>query len=96
MKSGSVTVRREAAVIATNSSGLSVGNRREVWPSRSVTVPSGSRNFTAMPRMSGARSGTSASPPAFDQRTSTGTGSPLRCLARPREDASDVAVNVPA
>jgi hypothetical protein len=59
-------------------------------------VPSGSRNFTAMPRTSGFGSGTSAFPPPFDQRTSTGTGSPVRWPARQSWAASVVAVNVPA
>ena len=59
-------------------------------------MPSGSLNFTAIPRMSGFLSGTSALPPAFDQRTRTGTGSPARCPARPSAAASGVAVKVPA
>ena len=72
--SGKVSGFTAASVSRTNSSGLSVGNRGDVWPSRSVEVPSASRNFTAMPRTSGFRSGTEALPPPLDQRTSTGVG----------------------
>ena len=79
---------------ATNSSGESVGNRGEVWPSRSVAEPSGSRNFTAIPRMSGLASWRGL-PAALDQRTRTSCGAPSRWPAEPSALASGVAVKVP-
>ena len=66
-----------ASVNATNTSGSSVGNRGEVWPSRSVAEPSGRRNFTAIPRMSGFPSERGL-PPAFDHLTVTSCGCPSK------------------
>ena len=86
---------RPASVSSTNASGVRTGNRGAVWPSRSVS-PDGVRNFTAMPRTSGALSETRGWPPAFDQRTVTGTGSPCRWAARERPATSADAVNVPS
>ena len=57
--------------------------------------PSGCRNFTAMPRMSGFGSGTFGLPPALDQRTVTSCGCPSKCAARQSAVASGVAVKVP-
>ena len=84
-----------ASVSRTKSSGVRTGNRGTVWPRRSVDVPSGSTNETAMPRTSGASSLASGRPLPFDQRTRIGTGSPWRCPARQRAAASGVAVKVP-
>ena len=93
--SGSVSGFSVASVSATKISGSSVGNRGEVWPSRSVADPSGSRNFTAMPRMSGFVSERLALPAAFDQRTVTSCGCPSKWPARHSAVASGVAVKVP-
>ncbi len=81
-KSGSVAGLVLASASATNSSGSRVGNLGEVCPRRSVAVPSGSFQLTAMPRTSGLGSAIAGFPPPFDQRTTTGTVSPLRCPAR--------------
>ena len=57
-------------------------------------APFAGRNETAMPRTSGAGSGTFGCPPPFDQRRTTGHGSPLKCSALVSAVASGVAVNV--
>ena len=59
---------RPASVSSTNASEVRTGNRGAVWPSRSVS-PDGVRNFTAIPRTSGAWSYTRGLPAALDHRT---------------------------
>ena len=93
-KTGKVCGFSVASVSATNFAGSLVGNRGDVWPSRSVAEPSGSRNFTAIPRTSGLASDRGL-PAPFDQRTVTSCGCPSRCPARQSSVASGVAVKVP-
>ena len=93
-KSGRVHGFSDASVIATKTSGSSVGNRGDVCPSRSVAEPSSRRNFTAMPRMSGLESAR-CFPAALDHRTVTSCGRPSRWPARHSAVASGVAVKVP-
>ncbi len=76
-------------------SGVLAGNSLAVCVDTSVVDPSGSVNFTAIPRTPGALSGCVGLPEPLENRISAGTAEPLRCAARESWAASAVAVNVP-
>ena len=79
MNSGSFHWWTAGSAICTKTAGSSVGNRGEVWQSRSVS-PAEVWNFRAIPRMSGLPSGQTEVPAPLDQRTRTGVARPVEVL----------------
>ena len=95
MRTGADRLGVNARSRSTKPSGVLDVNNFAVCVDTSVVEPSGSVNFTAIPRTPGAPSRCLGLPEPFENLISAGTVEPARCAARDSLAASSVAVNVP-